>query len=96
MEHALTATAIETDPDFVTKMTKRWTDRIDQDGPEPSEEALNQLQGAFIRSKRRHGLHHLEIFATDEQYETLTTVMNTATNPRLTTTRHQHQWAQHQ
>ncbi|MFK0041986.1 DUF222 domain-containing protein [Paenarthrobacter sp. NPDC090517] len=85
MEHALTTTALESDPDFVTKMTKRWTDRIDQDGPEPSEEVLRQLQGAFLRRRRRHGLHHLEIFATAEQYETLTTAMNTATNPRLTT-----------
>ncbi|MFP3481017.1 hypothetical protein SB780_39860, partial [Burkholderia sp. SIMBA_057] len=34
----------------------------------------------------RHGLHHVEIFATTEQFETLTTVMNTATNPRLRTT----------
>ncbi|WP_416416054.1 HNH endonuclease signature motif containing protein [Paenarthrobacter aromaticivorans] len=83
MEHALTATAIESDPDFVLKMTKRWNDLIDQDGPEPSEEILRQLQGTFIR-KPRHGLHHLEIFATTEQYETLTTAMNTATNPRLT------------
>ncbi|MFP5019007.1 HNH endonuclease, partial [Paenarthrobacter ureafaciens] len=32
----------------------------------------------------RRGLHHIEIFATDEQYETLITTMNTATNPRLT------------
>ncbi|WP_420180391.1 DUF222 domain-containing protein [Paenarthrobacter sp. TA1.8] len=85
MEHALTTTAMESDPDFVTKMTKRWTDRIDQDGTEPSEEVLRQLQGAFLRRRRRHGLHHLEIFATAEQYETLTTAMNTATNPRLTT-----------
>ncbi|WP_454810826.1 DUF222 domain-containing protein [Paenarthrobacter nitroguajacolicus] len=85
MEHALTTTAMESDPDFVTKMTKRWTDVIDQDGPEPSEEVLRQLQGAFLRRRRRHGLHHLEIFATAEQYETLTTAMNTATNPRLTT-----------
>ncbi|KUM40993.1 HNH endonuclease signature motif containing protein, partial [Arthrobacter sp. EpRS71] len=85
MEQALTTTAIETDPDFVAKMARRWTDLIDQDGHEPSEEALRQLQGAFLRRKRRHGLHHLEIFATAEQYETLTTVMNTATNPRLTT-----------
>ncbi|MCT9869807.1 HNH endonuclease signature motif containing protein [Paenarthrobacter aurescens] len=89
MEHALTTTAIETDPDFVTKMAKRWADRIDHDGPEPSEEALRQFQGAFLRRRRRHGLHHLEIFATDEQYETLITVMNAATNPRLTT--HQHE-----
>ncbi|MEN8582675.1 hypothetical protein ABFP37_08215, partial [Burkholderia sp. RS01] len=28
------------------------------------------------------GLHHLEIFATADQYEHLLTVMNTATNPR--------------
>ncbi|MGO4247695.1 DUF222 domain-containing protein, partial [Paenarthrobacter sp. RAF54_2] len=85
MEHALTATAVETDPDFVTKMAKRWVDSIDQDGPEPSEEVLRQLQGAFFRRRRRHGLHHIEIFATAEQYETLTTAMNVATNPRLTT-----------
>ncbi|MDR6685699.1 hypothetical protein J2Y41_001254 [Arthrobacter sp. 1088] len=84
MEHALTRTAAESDPDFVLKMAKRWTDLIDQDGPEPSEEFLRQLQGTFIR-KPRHGLHHLEIFATTEQFETLTTAMNTATNPRLTT-----------
>ncbi|MET4620824.1 hypothetical protein ABIE18_002280 [Arthrobacter sp. 2762] len=83
MEHALTRTAAGSDPDFVLKMTKRWNDLIDQDGPEPSEEILRQLQGTFIR-KPRHGLHHLEIFATTEQYETLTTAMNTATNPRLT------------
>ncbi|BCW65010.1 hypothetical protein StoSoilB22_39830 [Arthrobacter sp. StoSoilB22] len=85
MEHALTATAIETDPDFVTKMARRWTDLIDHDGPEPTEEILRQHQGAFLRRRRRYGLHHIEIFATDEQYETLTTTMNTATNPRLTT-----------
>ncbi|WP_240987256.1 HNH endonuclease signature motif containing protein, partial [Arthrobacter sp. Soil736] len=30
----------------------------------------------------RRGLHHLEIFATPDQYEHLLTVMNTATNPR--------------
>ncbi|MFJ6535922.1 DUF222 domain-containing protein [Paenarthrobacter sp. NPDC091711] len=85
MEQALTGTAVETDPDFLTKMTKRWIDYIDHDGPEPSEEVLRQHQGAFLRRRRRYGLHHIEIFATDEQYETLTTVMNTATNPRLTT-----------
>ena len=35
----------------------------------------------FLR-QTRHGLHHLEIFATTDQYEPLLTVMNTATNPR--------------
>ncbi|WP_120521912.1 HNH endonuclease signature motif containing protein [Arthrobacter celericrescens] len=82
LEQELTAVAAESDPDFLVKTAKRWTDAIDQDGAEPSEEALRQLQGAFVR-KPRHGLRHLEIFATAEQFETLTTVMNVAGNPRL-------------
>ncbi|MGW9413867.1 DUF222 domain-containing protein [Arthrobacter cupressi] len=82
LEQELTAVAAESDPDFLVKTAKRWTDAIDQDGAEPSEEALRQLQGAFIR-KPRHGLRHLEIFATAEQFETLTTVTNVAGNPRL-------------
>ena len=81
MEDALTRTAAESDPDFLTRIARRWADAIDQDGAEPSEELLRQLQGAFIR-KARHGLHHLEIFATSDQFEHLITVMNTATNPR--------------
>ncbi|QDW29771.1 DUF222 domain-containing protein [Arthrobacter sp. KBS0702] len=81
MEHALTRTAAEHDPDFLARIARRWMDAIDQDGAEPSEELLRQLQGAFIR-KPRHGLQHLEIFATTEQFEHLLTVMNTATNPR--------------
>ncbi|AOT05567.1 hypothetical protein ASPU41_13675 [Arthrobacter sp. U41] len=81
MEHALTRTAAENDPDFLTRVARSWTDALDQDGAEPSEELLRQLQGAFIR-KPRHGLQHLEIFATAEQFEHLMTVMNTATNPR--------------
>ncbi|UKF05975.1 HNH endonuclease [Paenarthrobacter nicotinovorans] len=86
MEHALTTTATQSDPDFVTTMANRWIDHIDHNGPEPTEEALHHVQGAFLRRQRRHGLHHLEIFATTEQYETLTTAMNAATNPRLTNT----------
>jgi hypothetical protein len=82
LEQELTAVAAESDPDFLVKTAKRWTDAIDQDGAEPSEEALRHLQGAFIR-KPRHGLRHLEIFATAEQFETLTTAMNVACNPRL-------------
>lgn len=82
MEHSLTRTALESDPDFVHRMAKRWVDAIDQDGTEPSEEELRHRQGAFIRTPR-HGLHHLEIFATAEQIETLATAMNTAANPRL-------------
>ncbi len=86
MEHALTTTATQSDPDFVTTMANRWIDHIDQNGPEPTEEALRHVQGAFLRRQRRHGLHHLEIFTTTKQYETLTTAMNAATNPRLTNT----------
>ena len=85
MEHALTRTAAENDPDFLARVARSWTDALDQDGAEPSEELLRQLQGAFIR-KPRHGLQHLEIFATAEQFEHLLTVMNTATNPRTTHT----------
>ena len=81
MEHALTRTAVENDQDFLTRIAKRWTDALDQDGEEPSEQELRQRQGAFIRRAHR-GLHHLEIFATTDQFEHLVTVMNVATNPR--------------
>ncbi|MBT2594114.1 HNH endonuclease signature motif containing protein [Arthrobacter sp. ISL-72] len=81
MEHALVSTAAEDHADFLSRMARRWIDAIDQDGTEPSEEELRHRQGAFIRRARR-GLHHVEIFATPDQYEHLLTVMNTATNPR--------------
>ena len=84
MEHALTRTAAENDADYLSKIARRWINGLDQDGPEPSEEELRRRQGAFIRPTR-HGLHHLEIFATPDQFEPLLTVMNTATNPRTTT-----------
>ncbi|PVZ53645.1 DUF222 domain-containing protein, partial [Arthrobacter sp. H-02-3] len=85
MEHTLTRTAAENDADFLARVARGWADALDQDGAEPSEELLRQLQGAFIR-RPRHGLHHLEIFATTEQFEYLLTVMNTGTNPRTATT----------
>lgn len=81
MERELTQTAAEHDGDFLARVAKHWTDAINQDGAEPSEECLRQLQGAFIR-RPRHGLHHLQIFATTDQFEDLVTVMNSATNPR--------------
>lgn len=84
IEHALTMTAGENDADFLARIARRWTEAIDQDGTEPSEEALRHLQGAFLR-RPKHGLQHLEIFATQDQYEHLLTVMNTATNPRTRT-----------
>ncbi|WP_343915041.1 HNH endonuclease signature motif containing protein, partial [Arthrobacter pascens] len=84
IETILVHTAVENDHDFLTRIAHRWADAIDQDGTEPSEEELRHRQGAFLRRPRR-GLHHLEIFATTDQYEHLLTVMNTATNPRTTT-----------
>ncbi|MBO1266675.1 HNH endonuclease signature motif containing protein [Arthrobacter cavernae] len=84
MEHALTRTAAENDPDFLARTARRWTDTLDQDGTEPSEEHLRHSQGAFLR-RPRHGLHRLEVFATTDQFEHLLTVMNTATNPRTRT-----------
>ncbi|MDQ0680746.1 hypothetical protein QFZ30_004128 [Arthrobacter pascens] len=81
MEHALTRTAAENDADFLTRIARRWTEAIDQDGTKPTDHELRQRQGAFIRPARR-GQNHLEIFATPDQFEYLLTVMNTATNPR--------------
>ncbi|MHA7289822.1 HNH endonuclease signature motif containing protein [Arthrobacter sp. MDT3-24] len=81
IEHDLTHTAATADPDFLARVARRWADTLDADGTEPTEEALRHTQGAFIR-KLRHGLHHLEIFATTDQYEHLATIMNAATNPR--------------
>ncbi len=83
IEHDLTRTAATADPDFLARVARRWAETLDADGTEPTEETLRHTQGAFIR-KQRHGLHHLEIFATTDQYEHLLTVMNTATNPRTT------------
>ncbi|WP_083292365.1 HNH endonuclease signature motif containing protein [Arthrobacter sp. SW1] len=83
VETALTAAAVDHDPDFLSRLARRWLDGLDPDGTEPSEEDLRRFQGAFIR-KPKNGLNHLEIFATQEQYESLLTVMNAATNPRLT------------
>ncbi|BAS15532.1 hypothetical protein AHiyo8_38350 [Arthrobacter sp. Hiyo8] len=80
MEYALARTAEENDQDFLARVARRWVEAIDQDGPEPSEESLRHHQGAFLR-RPKHGLAHVEIFATTEQYEHLLTVMNTAANP---------------
>ena len=81
MEHQLTRQAVQSDADLLSRIARRWTDAIDQDGSEPSEEELRRRQGVFLRQARR-GLQHIEIFATPDQCEPLLTVMNTATNPR--------------
>lgn len=86
IEYALARTAEQNDQDFLARVARRWVDAVDQDGPEPSEESLRCHQGAFLR-RPKHGLQHVEIFATTEQYEHLLTVMNTATNPRTSASR---------
>ncbi len=82
MERHLTRQAVESDEDILRAVARRWENALDQDGQEPSEKVLQARQGVFIRG-RRNGLHYLEIGATDDQFEHLVTVMNTATNPRL-------------
>ncbi|GAB3549746.1 hypothetical protein GCM10027404_15720 [Arthrobacter tumbae] len=85
MEAQLTASATRFDPDFLAKLIHRFEAHLDPDGPEPTDKELTNRQGVFLRGKKR-GLHLLDIAATDEQYEYLTTIMNTATNPRTTGT----------
>ncbi len=82
MEDHLTRQAVESDEDVLRVLARRWESVIDQDGQEPTEKTLRAQQGVFLRG-RRHGLHLMEIGATDEQFEHLVTVMNTATNPRV-------------
>ncbi|WP_049822501.1 HNH endonuclease signature motif containing protein [Arthrobacter sp. H41] len=81
MEHHLTRQAVESDEDILRVLARRWEGVLDQDGQEPTEKVLKARQGVFLKG-RRNGLHFLEIGATDEQFEHLVTVMNTATNPR--------------
>ncbi|MBG6225899.1 hypothetical protein IWX63_002482 [Arthrobacter sp. CAN_A2] len=81
MEHHLTRQAMEADEDILRVLARRWEGVLDQDGQEPKEKVLRARQGVFFRG-RRHGLHFLEIGATDEQFELLATVMNSTANPR--------------
>ncbi len=81
MEHHLTRQAMESDEDILRVLARRWEGVLDQDGQEPTEKVLRARQGVFFRG-RRHGLHFLEIGATDEQFELLATVMNSTANPR--------------
>ncbi|MHA7190383.1 HNH endonuclease signature motif containing protein [Arthrobacter sp. MDT2-16] len=81
MEHHLTLQAAQSDEDLLRVLARRWESVLDQDGQEPTEKILRARQGVFLKG-RRHGLHLLEIGATDEQFEHLVTVMNSATNPR--------------
>ncbi|WP_051478688.1 HNH endonuclease signature motif containing protein [Arthrobacter sp. H5] len=89
MEHHLTRQAIESDEDILRVLAGRWENTLDQDGQEPTDKVLKARQGVFLRG-RRNGLHFMEIGATDEQFEHLVTVMNTATNPRVGKGSNQH------
>ena len=82
MEAALVAQAVESDADTLAMVAKTWETAVDQDGAEPSEEELRARQGMFYRGRRR-GLHQFVINTTDDQYELLATVMNSAANPRV-------------
>jgi hypothetical protein len=82
MEASLVQQAAETDADTLGMVAKTWETAVDQNGTEPSEEELKARQGVFYRGRRR-GLHQFVINTTDEQYEAMTTAMNTATNPRI-------------
>lgn len=81
MEATLTRQAIVSDLDVLRVLIQRWESLLNPDGSEPTEEVLRARQGVFLRGKR-HGLHFMEISATDEQFEDLITVMYSATNPR--------------
>ncbi|MGW6172711.1 DUF222 domain-containing protein [Arthrobacter sp. NPDC055138] len=82
MEASLVTQAIESDADTLGMVAKTWETAVDQDGAEPSEEELRARQGMFYRGRRR-GLHQFVINTTDDQYELLATVMNSAANPRI-------------
>ncbi|MFT4469216.1 DUF222 domain-containing protein [Arthrobacter sulfonylureivorans] len=82
MEASLARQAAETDTDTLAMVAKTWETAVDQDGAEPSEEELRARQGMFYRGRRR-GLHQFVINTTDDQYEALATVMNSAANPRI-------------
>ncbi len=82
MEASLVAQAAESDTDTLAMVAKTWETAVDQDGAEPSDEELRSRQGMFYRGRRR-GLHQFVINTTDDQYEALATVMNSAANPRI-------------
>ncbi len=87
MEKQLTDIGSRQDHDFLVRTAKHWTTLLNQDQP-PTEEELARFQGIFP-GRRRNGLNHFHIYCTDEQHEALTTLINSAANPRLTGREHQ-------
>jgi len=82
METALTDVAVSQDLDVLNVVAQAWINHLDPDGTEPSEQQKADLQGLFIRRKYR-GLHRIDIFATEDQFETLMTALAPEANPRL-------------
>ncbi|MDJ0356277.1 HNH endonuclease signature motif containing protein [Paenarthrobacter sp. PH39-S1] len=81
METVLAGRALTTDPDTLARDARERELQIDRDAGEPTAEELTERQGVHDHGMYR-GLHHVEIFAAQPQYEVLQTVMNTGTNPR--------------
>lgn len=83
IETDLTTLAAHHDGDFLNRTARRWVLVVNQDGSEPTDEELRRFQGIFP-GRRKNGLNHLNIYCTDDQHETLLTVMNAAAGPRVT------------
>ncbi|MCZ2403637.1 DUF222 domain-containing protein [Paenarthrobacter sp. Z7-10] len=84
MEQALVSQIPVVEPGVLKPLAAALELSIDQNGTEPSPAELTARQGIHYHGKYR-GLHHLDIHADQSQYEALTTVMNTGTNPRSQT-----------
>lgn len=82
IEADLAALAAHQDGDFLIRTARRWVLLVDQDGAEPTDEELRRFQGVFP-GRKKNGLYHLNIYCTDDQHETLLTVMNAAAGPRI-------------
>lgn len=81
MEAALTEVAASQDLDALGVVASAWITHVDPEGTEPTEQQKAELQGLFIRRKYR-GLHRLDIFATEDQFETLMTALSPEASPR--------------
>ncbi len=84
MEQALASQIPAVEPAILHRLATTLELAIDQNGAEPTDAELTARQGVHYHGKYR-GLHHLDIHADQTQYEALTTLMNTGTNPRLQT-----------
>jgi hypothetical protein len=82
VEANLTFLAVRQDGDFLVRAARRWVLLVNQDGAEPTEDELRRFQGVFP-GRKKNGLNHLSIYCTDDQHETLLTVMNAAAGPRI-------------